>query len=63
MTSSSAQDANDDRQVARQTQHGRDDYSSGREDVGIERLFCASWPGHQDIACDDKNTRCNEILI
>ena len=63
MTSSSAQDANDDRQVARHTQHGRNDYSSGREDVGIERLFCASKSGHQDIACEDEDTGCNEILI
>ena len=51
---------NDDQQIACQTQHGSDDNPTGREDVGIEGLICATRTSHQDVTNNDQHTCYDE---
>lgn len=49
------EDSDDNQQIASQTQYWRDDYSSWREDVGVESLFVTSCSGHQQVADNNQN--------
>ena len=53
-SSISAQDSYDNKQVAGEAEHGGNDDSAGREDVGTEGLPGAARAGHEEVAGGDE---------
>jgi len=60
VVSFSAQDSYDYEQVAGEAEHGSQDDSAGREDVGTEGLLGAARAGHKEVASGDEGAGCDE---
>ena len=54
------ENGDDNQQVAGKAEHGGNDNSAGREDVGVEGLLRAARPRHQQVACGNEDTGSNE---